>query len=76
MQNVETIYQESVKPLPLRDQIRLAEIIMERAAGEPRQAGGRTSALKLLEGLKVDRRARSSAEIDEYIRMERDSWDN
>lgn len=76
MPNVETLYQESVRPLPLRDQIRLAELILERAAGESRKPGKKGSALKILEGLKIERPARSSAEIDEYMKSERDSWNN
>lgn len=59
----------------MRDQIRLAEIIMEHVALDPRTAGGRTSAKKLLDGLKAAKNGRSSSEIDEYLRTERDSWD-
>jgi len=42
MPSVETIYQESVRPLPVGDQVRLAEMIVKRAV-KPRQYRDRGS---------------------------------
>ena len=75
MPSVETIYQESVMPLPRRDQMRLAEIIMERAA-RPRQNPDRRSVLEIIESARATTPERSAAEIDEYLKMERNSWDD
>jgi len=75
MPSVETIYEETVMPLPVSDQMRLAEMIMERA---PRasQAPKRRSAIEIIEAARAITPHRTAAEIDEYIRVERDSWDD
>lgn len=75
MPSVETIYQESVLPLPVGDQMRLAEMIMERAAKTP-QDPKRRSALEIIESARARTPGRTAAEIDEYLRAERDSWDD
>ncbi|MEQ1605638.1 MAG: hypothetical protein ABL999_12295 [Pyrinomonadaceae bacterium] len=75
MPSVETIYQESIRPLPIGDQVRLAEMIMERTAN-PRQDHDRRSVLEILESIHAKTPGRTAAEIDEYIKTERDSWDD
>ena len=75
MPSIETIYQESVRPLPRRDQVRLAEIIMERAARST-QNPNRRSALEIIESARATTPTRTAAEIDEYLKTERDSWDD
>lgn len=74
MPSVETIYQESVMPLPISDQVRLAELILKRAPRET--APKRRSALEIIEAARAVMPHRTAAEIDEYIRTERDSWDD
>jgi len=76
MPNVETIYKESVKPLPLSDQLRLAEIIVKRAHGKREPSVQRKSVLEILASVGPPKKPRSAAEIDEYLRKERDSWDD
>ena len=73
MPSVETIYQESVRPLPVGEQVRLAEIIMERA---PRvsQDSHRGSVLELLKSIHAKKLGRTAAEINDYIKTERESW--
>ncbi len=75
MPSVEIIYQESIRPLPVSDQVRLAEMIMERAANPPHDRN-RRSVLEILESIHARTPGRSAAEIDEYIKTERDSWDD
>lgn len=75
MPSVETIYQETVMPLPVVDQMRPAEMIVKRAA-KARQYRDRGSILKLLKSIHAKKLGRSAAEIDESIRTERDSWDD
>jgi hypothetical protein len=75
MPSVETIYQESIRPLPVGDQVRLAEIIMERAA-RSQQNPNRRSVLEILESARATTSGRTAAEIDEYLGAERDSWDD
>ena len=39
------------------------------------ESSGKRSALEILEGLPGQRLFKSAAEVDEYIRAERDSWE-
>ena len=77
MQNASEIYTQSVKPLPSVERLRLATLILEDLAEE--QTGnlknGNVSALGLLESLPNKRLFQSSGEVDEYLREERDSWE-
>lgn len=74
MQSVETIYQQTIRPLPVDEQRRLAEMILERA--EEPEPKSRRSILEMLESIHAKTPRRSAAEIDEYIKTERDSWDD
>ncbi len=76
MPSVETIYRETVRPLPVNEQIRLADMIRERVDSELRSSEPKRSALEILQSLRVTTPPRTAAEIDEYIRLERDSWDD
>lgn len=73
MPSVETIYNEAIRPLPPSDQLRLAEIIMKRARPDRTE---KKSILEILENIRPPKNPRSAAEIDEYLRVERDSWDD
>ena len=73
MTSVEIIYQESVRPLPVGDQVRLAEIIMERAH-RASQDSNRGSVLELLKSIHAKKLGRTEDEIDDYIKTERESW--
>ena len=72
MPSVETIYQQTVLPLPPDDRIRLARIIMEHEEKDV----SRQSAYDFLESLSGERLFKDSKAVDEYLRSERDSWDN
>lgn len=72
MPSVETIYQKTVKPLPVSDQVRLAEMIIEqtpKASENPE----RRSVLQMIESYHGKKLGRTAAEIYESIRTERDS---
>lgn len=72
MQSVETIYQQTVLPLPPKERLRLARIIMEHEQKDlPRQ-----SVYDFLQSLSGERVFKDSKEVDEYIRSERESWDD
>lgn len=73
MVNVETLYQENIRLLPIKDQLHLVELIMKRTGG---QDVDRKSALKMLESLEPVKNRRTSDEIEKHLRSERDSWDN
>lgn len=76
MPSVETIYRETVRPLPVEDQKRLADMILENVENETRSLKPKRSALDILRSIRAERAFKTSAEVDEYLRTERDSWDN
>ncbi|MFN0279137.1 MAG: hypothetical protein ACKVRN_11120 [Pyrinomonadaceae bacterium] len=76
MQSVETIYREKVMPLPAEEQRRLADMILENAKTEVQASNEKPSALEVIESIRAKIPQRSAAEIDAYIRAERDSWDD
>lgn len=76
MPSIETIYRETVRPLPVDEQIRLADMIRENIDAEKRSSKPKRSALDILESVRAKTPPRTAAEIDEYLRSERDSWDD
>ena len=76
MPSVETIYIETVLPLPPSDRIRLAEIILEHANEETPPTNGQISALELLESLPIQRAFPNPESVDKHLKTERESWDN
>ena len=71
MQDIRSVYRENILPLPRRMRIMLASLILKEDAGEKRE-----SAYHILTTRKRNRVFKNSAEVDEYIRNERDSWDD
>ena len=76
MPSVETIYREAIRPLPIDEQKRLADLILANVRDDERSAKPRRSVLEILENIPPPKHPRSVAEIDEYLRKERDSWDD
>lgn len=76
MPSIETIYEQTVLPLPLSDRIRLAEIIMANANREVHSTNGKRSALQVLETTAGERLFKDPAAVDEHLKSERDSWDD
>ena len=76
MPSIETIYNETVLPLPPSDRIRLAEVIMEHANQDGLSANGNLSALELLENLPRARVFQDVRSVDKHLEAERESWDN
>jgi len=74
MPSVETIYQESIRPLPVSDQVRLADMILENVDVQP--GTEKLSVLEILDAHPVKRVFKNSNEVDEWLRAERDSWDD
>ena len=76
MPSVESIYRDAVMPLPVEDQVRLAELIIERATVASNTSNGQRSVLEYLNSIRPRTAKRSAADIDEQLRRERDSWDD
>lgn len=75
MQNAQTIYQQNIVRLPNSEKLRLATLILQDLS-ETSGDGKETSALDLLENLPQGKLFNSSREVDEYLKTERESWDN
>ncbi len=73
MPNVQTIYHQSIRPLPDDDKLRLASIILQDLSGD---RASKISALDLLQSIPDDRVFNSAEEVDAHILSERESWDN
>ena len=73
MTDLQTIYRQTILPLPKSDKLRLAAIILQSLSDETEK---NTSALDFLENLQIERAFDSAGEADEYLMAERESWDN
>lgn len=75
MQDAQTIYQQNISHLPDSEKLRLATLILQDLT-EENGTRKEISALDLLENLPKERVFNSSREVDEYLKTERESWDN
>ncbi len=75
MQNAQSIYQQDIIRLPNSEKLRLASLILQNLADE-NGTKKQTSALDLLENLPAARSFNSAFEVDEYLKSERESWDD
>lgn len=73
MQNVQTIYQQTILPLPKSEKLRLATIILQSLSDDTEKT---TSALDFLENLQIEKVFKSADEVDRHLKAERESWDN
>jgi hypothetical protein len=73
MQNAQTIYQQTIFPLPDSEKLRLATIILQDLSIADKS---KQSALDLLETIQNNRVFSSSTEVDKHLEAERESWDN
>ena len=73
MQNVETIYQQTVLPLPSSEKLRLATIILQ-SLSQPQTKS--QSAFDLLQTIEKKQVFATSEEVDQHLKSERESWDN
>jgi hypothetical protein len=73
MANVQTIYQQTILPLPNSEKLQLAAIILQNLSKSETKT---SSALDLLQNLPNERVFSNSQEVDQHLKSERDSWDN
>ena len=73
MQNIYSIYRQTILPLPKNEKLRLATIILQSLSDETEKT---TSALDFLENLQVEKVFKSADEVDRHLKAERESWDN
>lgn len=75
MQNAQELYTTSISQLPPTERLRLAAIILNELARVESTTSPRQSIREMLREMPAGRLFKSSAEADEYLEMERDSWD-
>lgn len=78
MQNLQQLYETSVRPLPVNEQIAFVSLILNQLAAPPKPENHvepRRSALNIIEEMPGGRIFKTSAEADAYLREERDSWE-
>lgn len=73
MQNIQTIYRQTILPLPKSEKLRLAAIILQDLSNDEKPSA---SALDLLQNLPNERVFNSPDEVSEHLKAERESWDN
>jgi hypothetical protein len=75
MPSVETIYRDTILPLPPNERLRLARLIVAHESSNKSQTE-QLSVLDIIESLNGERVFSDSAEVEKYLAEERDSWDN
>lgn len=76
MPNAQEIYRQAISLLPAEERLRLAALILSDLAAASQEARERVSVIELVRSLPANRGFRTSAEADEYLREERESWDH
>jgi len=74
MQNAKEIYQNTVSHLPSEERLQLAALILSDLATKP-NGESKLSIVEFIRSLPAGRGFHTSAEADEFLRQERDSWD-
>ena len=77
MQDAKEIYKEAVSRLPPSERLRLAALILSGLTQEHETpVADSRIAIELLEEMPGQRLFKTSEEADEYLGVERDSWDS
>lgn len=74
MQNAKDVYQNTVSRLTSEERLELAALILKDLAMTKANGEVKLSAVELIHSLPIGRSFQTSAEADEYLRQERDSW--
>lgn len=75
MPNVQEIYTTTIRHLPSSEKLNLAALILNDLTQIEESTRVRRYALDLLDELPGGRLFKTSAEADEYLRGERESWE-
>jgi hypothetical protein len=73
MENVQTIYQQTILPLPSSEKLRLATIILQNLSNSEIKT---QTAYELLQNLPNNRVFLNAQEVENHLQTERESWDN
>ena len=75
MQNAKEIYQNTVSHLPSEERLQLAALILSDLVRTKPNGESNLSIVEFIRSLPAGRGFHTSAEADEFLRQERDSWD-
>ena len=75
MQNAKEIYQNTVSHLPSEERLQLAALILSDLTTTKPNGESKLSIVEFIRSLPAGRCFQTSAEADEFLRQERDSWD-
>lgn len=78
MESVQEVYSETVSHWSSDEQLQLASLILvgvTKAKSQPNDEAKCTSMLEIINELPGGRLFKTSAEVDAYLREERDSWE-
>ena len=73
MENVQTIYQQTILPLPNSEKIRLAALILQNLSNSEIKT---QTAYDLLQNLPNNSVFSNAQEVEDHLKSERESWDN
>ncbi len=76
MQNAQEIYRQTISLLPSEEKLQLAALILSDLAAVRPEARERVSVVELVRSLPAGRGFKTSAEADEHLRGERESWNH
>lgn len=75
MQNVQELYTTSISQMPPSERLKLAAMILTNLTNGETKSEQRQSVRQMVRGMPTGRLFKTSAEADEYLEQERDSWD-
>ena len=78
MQDAQEIYRQHIAHWPMKERLHLAALILNDLTTEQNRESApqkKLSILELINSFAPGRGFKTSAEADEYLRQERDSWD-
>jgi hypothetical protein len=75
MQDAKEIYQNTVSHLPSEERLQLAALILRDLATTKPNGESKLTIVEFIRSLPAGRGFHTSAEADEFLRQERDSWD-
>lgn len=75
MQNVQELYSTSISQMPPSERLKLAAMILTNLTNGETNSEQRQSVRQMVREMPAGRLFKTSAEADEYLEQERDSWD-
>ncbi len=75
MQNVQELYTTSISQMPPGERLKLATMILTNLTNGETKSEQHQSIRQMVREMPAGRAFKTSAEADEYLEQERDSWD-